>query len=106
MDGYFCLDGSTTQVFSVARNSFVPLPDLAYSAWVAAGNVTNPLSGNDAILFQIEHLQQSITDRMKLEAATGSANTFKAGTTYAGQTALQVMTTIRAQIDALRVQLV
>lgn len=67
--------------------------------------MTITLTGNNAIEQQIFNLEQSVTPRMLHEAATGSTNTFKAGTLYAGQTALQAMMTIRVQIDALRAQL-
>ena len=51
---------------------------------------------------QIVILQNSITDRMKIEAMAGSTNVFQSGTAYAGKTAAQAIAAIQEQIDTIR----
>lgn len=42
-DWYWIVNSSTTQVFSSARASYVPISDSAYQTWLAAGNLATPI---------------------------------------------------------------
>ena len=72
--------------------------------WVVSDTLPPIPSTPPTILQQIITLQSSITDRMKIEALSGSENTFSSGV-YAGKTAAQVIALIQSQIDVLREQL-
>jgi hypothetical protein len=88
------------------RSGEVAFPGLATPTQLAAAfpNYAAQVA-NAGILQQIDALEnQTVTERMKQEAITGSANTFKTGP-YAGKTSAQAMASIRAQIDTLRAQL-
>ncbi len=101
---YWVVDGSTTQIYSSAAATYISISDNAYTAWRAAGNTPTTIIGNDMLLIRIDLLESSITERMKQEAISGSANTFPAGP-YAGKTSAQAITLIVADKDALRAQL-
>jgi hypothetical protein len=44
---YWIVGGSTTEVYSSATNTMVPVADVDYAAWVAAGNTAPAVSDND-----------------------------------------------------------
>ena len=54
-DWYWCVAGSTTEVWSSARWQYVPITDATYVAWQAAGGMTTNIL-NAAELYQV--LQQ------------------------------------------------
>jgi hypothetical protein len=100
---YWAVGGSTTQVYSSASSSYVPIADATYAAWLVAGNTPTRITADDMLLLRIDILESSVTERMKQEAAAGSSNTFASGP-YTGKTAAQAIAEIVAAKDALRAQ--
>lgn len=100
---YWIVDGSTSQVYSSASDSYVATTDSTYEAWLAAGNVPTKIIGNDMLDWRIKRLEAGVSDRMVQEAVTSSSNTFSSGS-YNGMTSAQALAAIRSAIDSLREQ--
>lgn len=57
VDCYWVVAGSTTQVWSSKRFSYVPLTDATYVAWLAAGNKPSRIGSTEELL---EVMQQQV----------------------------------------------
>ena len=69
---YWIVGGSTTQVYSSASSTYVPLSDSGYVTWLEAGNFPTKITADDMLLIQINILEESATQRRIREAAIGS----------------------------------
>ena len=79
------------QIFCAFTASFVSPTDAGYLAWCNDGNTAIGVTGNDAIVFQVQHLEMQQTPRRLREAANGTDNGW--------------MKNLDSQITALRAQL-
>ena len=98
---YWCVAGSTTQVWSSARLQFVPVTDTTYQAWLAAGGIPSTIL-NAAELFQVLQ-QQCLPALLATGIAVVSASAPAISATYpADQAAQAQMSAIAAGIGAGR----
>lgn len=56
-DWYWIVAGSTTQVYSSARNIYVPTTDAAYVAWLATGKNASTIGSEVDLWFYIQQIQ-------------------------------------------------
>jgi hypothetical protein len=88
---YWVVDGDASTVFSSAKQTYVPVTDADYVAWLKEGNVPSAVDANGMLLWRISNLEQKQTPRRLREALSGTDNGW-----------LKALT---ASIEALRAQL-